>query len=186
MHLQAMGDRIVILSSVDAANDLLEKRSRIYSGRPHEEVAITAGWGFGVGVLNYSDTWRQNRRMYQQILRPDAIVKLRPAIQECIGVFVQNLVESPEKFMDHIAVLSGGLALKIMYGVTVKTGDEPLITIAKSAAETADKIFTPSFVAILRCCPFIMSVPRWVPVLGHTRQYLDTLKIWMTYASYRF
>ncbi|KAI3615977.1 cytochrome p450 [Moniliophthora roreri] len=173
MHLQAMGDHIVILSSADAANDLLEKRTRIYSGRPYEDVAITVGWGFNIGLQSYSDTWRRSRRMFQQILRPDAVVQLRPVIQECIGIFMQNLIESPEKFMDHIAVLSGGLALKTMYGITVKSEEDTLISIAKSAAESGDKIFAPHFIAILKCCPFIMSVPRWVPVLGHARRHIE-------------
>ncbi|KAI3615877.1 cytochrome p450 [Moniliophthora roreri] len=117
--------------------------------------------------------WRKNRRVYQQILRPDAVVELRPVIQQCISKFSRNLLSNPKDFMSHIDVLSGGLALKTMYGINVTAGDDPMISVAKIATHTADKIFEPFFIAILQYCPFIMSVPRWIPVLGPIRRYVE-------------
>ncbi|EEB97164.1 hypothetical protein MPER_03568, partial [Moniliophthora perniciosa FA553] len=119
-----------LLNSVKVANDLLDKRSRIYSGRPYEDIAEMSGWSFSLAGQTYSDNWRKNRRLYQQNFRPDAVVELHPAIQQSIGTFLRNLSSSPEKFMDHIDVLSSGLALKIMYGVNVSTRDDPLISVA--------------------------------------------------------
>uniref|UniRef100_A0A0W0F7R4 Cytochrome P450 n=1 Tax=Moniliophthora roreri TaxID=221103 RepID=A0A0W0F7R4_MONRR len=110
MHLQVMNDHILVLSSVKVVNDLLEKRSRTYSGRPFADIA---------------------------------------------------------------EMLSGGLALKTMYGINVTAGDDPMISVAKIATHTADKIFEPFFIAILQYCPFIMSVPRWIPVLGPIRRYVE-------------
>ncbi|ESK95891.1 cytochrome p450 [Moniliophthora roreri MCA 2997] len=75
--------------------------------------------------------------------------------------------------MNHIDVLASGLALKVMYGINVSTGDNPFISVAKSAVHTSDTIFEPYCIAVLRYCPFIMSIPRWVPVLGHVRRQVE-------------
>ncbi|ESK95897.1 cytochrome p450 [Moniliophthora roreri MCA 2997] len=105
MHLQMSGDHIVLLSSVKAANDLLDKRSRIYSGRGNEDVVKTTRWYFNMAFQNYGETWRKNRRIYQQHFRPDAVAtRLRPSIEKCIGVFLRNLFDTPERFMDHIDI----------------------------------------------------------------------------------
>ena len=37
MHLEALGDHLILLNSLEVANELLEKRSRIYSSRPYAE-----------------------------------------------------------------------------------------------------------------------------------------------------
>uniref|UniRef100_A0A0W0F7I6 Cytochrome p450 n=1 Tax=Moniliophthora roreri TaxID=221103 RepID=A0A0W0F7I6_MONRR len=128
------GDHIVLLSSVKAANDLLDKRSRIYSGRGNEDVVKTTRWYFNGSVVtsdlphlalnasiafqNYSETWRKNRRIYQQHFRPDAVAtRLRPSIEKCIGVFLRNLFDTPERFMDHIDesnVENDGLLAQVM------------------------------------------------------------------------
>ncbi|KAK7037782.1 hypothetical protein VNI00_010743 [Paramarasmius palmivorus] len=102
MHLQVLNDHVIVLSSAAAASDLLEKRSRIYSGRPYRVISAAAGWDFLLSLQDYSDTWRKNRKVYQQTFRPDAVTKLLPAIHDSIGSFLKNLFESPRQFISHI------------------------------------------------------------------------------------
>ncbi|KAK7037746.1 cytochrome p450 [Paramarasmius palmivorus] len=171
-----MDDHIVILNSVQAANDLFEKRSRIYSGRPNEEVCETAGWGFNIVIQDHSEKWRQNRRVFQQTFRPDAVIEFRPAIQERVSFFLRCLCESPKDFMRHIDVLSGSISLKLMYGIDVETIDDPLISAGKLAVHTFDTIFAARFVAIMKYVPrqAIMRAPRWFPVLGPARRFIES------------
>ncbi|EEB90552.1 hypothetical protein MPER_11224 [Moniliophthora perniciosa FA553] len=108
MHLQVMNDHMLVLSSVKrAVNDLLEKRSRTYSGRAFADIAEITGWSFSLASQNYSEMWRKNRRVYQQILSPHAVVELRPAIQQSISIFLKNLLSSPKDFMGHIDAVWG-------------------------------------------------------------------------------
>ncbi|KAK7037783.1 hypothetical protein VNI00_010744 [Paramarasmius palmivorus] len=39
MYLKFMKDDVIVLSSIDVARDLFDKRSRVYSGRPNENIA---------------------------------------------------------------------------------------------------------------------------------------------------
>ncbi|KAK7037753.1 hypothetical protein VNI00_010714 [Paramarasmius palmivorus] len=176
MHLQAVNDHIVVLSSVKVVNDLFEKRSRIYSGRPNEDIVAIAEWDFNLGLLNYSDAWRKGRSMYQQEFRPNAIVQLRPALQERVSTFMKKLCKSPEDFMDHIDLLSASLGLKIIYGINIENSRDPLITVAQEATQTIETIHTPSFIAVLKLCPNVMSIPRWVPILGSVRQSIENTR----------
>ncbi|EEB98306.1 hypothetical protein MPER_02212, partial [Moniliophthora perniciosa FA553] len=102
IHLEALGDHVIILSSLETVNDLLEKRSRIYSSTPHPEVAELSGWGFNITLQGYHDTWRKNRKTYPPHLRPDAVAELRPIMQGCIAIFLDNLLHTPDNFVGHI------------------------------------------------------------------------------------
>ncbi|KAK7037751.1 hypothetical protein VNI00_010712 [Paramarasmius palmivorus] len=79
----------------------------------------------------------------------------------------------PGEFMSHIDTLSEGLAMKIMYGIDVKSGDDPLITLAKSVSNIGDRLVSPQYIAVIKYCPFLMSVPRWVPLLGPVRRLVE-------------
>ncbi|KAK7037754.1 hypothetical protein VNI00_010715 [Paramarasmius palmivorus] len=169
MHLQMSGDHAIILSSAKAANDLLDKRSRIYSsrGKELEDVMKLTGWDFNIGFQNYGEAWRKNRRLYQQHFRPDAVAnRLRPSIEKCIAVFLNNLIDSPES-------LSGGLALTTMYGIKVADGNNPLLVLAKKTVHTLDDVFAPRFVSIVSRFPLVNSVPEWVPFFGPARRVID-------------
>jgi hypothetical protein len=55
-------------------------------------------------IQDYSDLWRDNRKLFQQVFRPDAVVCLRPAVQQHIEGFLKSILSSPENFMSHIDV----------------------------------------------------------------------------------
>ncbi|KAK1223739.1 hypothetical protein PQX77_013375, partial [Marasmius sp. AFHP31] len=56
IHLDAAGTSIVVLNSAKAINDLLEKRSRIYSSRPPAPmVCDLMGWDWHFGFKVYGD-----------------------------------------------------------------------------------------------------------------------------------
>ncbi|KAL0063234.1 hypothetical protein AAF712_009836 [Marasmius tenuissimus] len=123
VHLEALGDHLILLNNLEAANELLEKRSRIYSSRPYAEAGKITGWSFhpgkclffslalnshsslDPGLIPYSDEWRQSRRTHQQIFRRLAVEEmLRPSITLCANALVERLFEQPEKFQDHLYV----------------------------------------------------------------------------------
>ncbi|KAK7040939.1 cytochrome p450 [Paramarasmius palmivorus] len=167
MHLQMSGDHAVILSSAKASNDLLDKRSRIYSARGNEDVVKMTGWHFNMAFQDYGEAWRKNRRLYQQHFRPDAVAsRLRPSIEKCITVLLNNLIDSPES-------LSGGLALTTMYGIKVTDGNNPLLLLAKKTVHTLDDVFAPHFVSIVSRFPFVDTVPEWMPFFGPARRVID-------------
>ncbi|KAJ8091253.1 hypothetical protein PM082_024522 [Marasmius tenuissimus] len=183
VHLEALGDHLILLNNLEAANELLEKRSRIYSSRPYAEAGKIHS-SLDPGLIPYSDEWRQSRRTHQQIFRRLAVEEmLRPSITLCANALVERLFEQPEKFQDHLYVYSASPVLRIMYGIVVTSTDDPLLRIAVKAIHTLDEAMHPKFVTMLAWCPFIPNIPKWVPFFGpmrafieQTRGYIDALR----------
>ncbi|KAK7037756.1 cytochrome p450 [Paramarasmius palmivorus] len=166
VHLETFSDHIFILNDLNTTTDLLEKRSRIYSGRPDLDVAAS-GWGFNLTFHDYGDRWRKNRRVYQQHLRPDAVVELRPIIRRCLGVFLNNLLRNPSEFMGHIDLL----ALSSMYGLTIDSAHDPVLLLAKDTVHTLDTVFSTHYMFLMKNLPFMQYVPAWVPILGSVTKF---------------
>ncbi|KAK7037833.1 cytochrome p450 [Paramarasmius palmivorus] len=150
-----------------------ESHEQPHHSRPNEDLFAFAGWPFDVALQDYTEEWRQNRKVYQQTFRPDAIVQFIPAIQDCIDTFLRSLYQSPEDLMGHIDVFINNITLKTMYGIDAKGSDDPLVLVAKRAIHIFDILMSNSFLAVMKLCPFVMSVPRWVPIIGSARKTVE-------------
>ncbi|KIK65278.1 hypothetical protein GYMLUDRAFT_38711 [Collybiopsis luxurians FD-317 M1] len=174
VHLQALGNHFIILNTLQAANELLEQRSRIYSSRPYAEAGKITGWSFHPGLIPYSIEWRQSRRTHQQIFRRLAVEEmLRPSITLCANALIERLFEEPENFLDHLYVYSASPVLRIMYGIVVTSAQDPLLRLAAKAIHTLDEAMHPKFVTLLAWCPFIPNIPTWVPFFGPMRTFIE-------------
>uniref|UniRef100_A0A0W0F7G7 Cytochrome p450 n=1 Tax=Moniliophthora roreri TaxID=221103 RepID=A0A0W0F7G7_MONRR len=176
MHLQVFGDHLILVSDAKIANELLEKRSRTYSDRSYSEIGKLTGWDFIITMQSYSETWRKNRRTFQQNFRPAAVHRLRPAMLQCVGIFLKNLHRNPEDFMSHMDLLSGGLALTSMYGVKVDSGEDELLLLAKKTVHTLDVVFSPRYAFVATWFSFLRYVPSWVPVFGAFTRYNESVR----------
>ncbi|KAI9444580.1 cytochrome P450 [Lactarius indigo] len=75
MYLTALGQPILVLNSLKAASELLDRRANIYSGRPRLIMAqeIISG-GLMFALLNHvDDRWRRSRRASYQALTKAAV-----------------------------------------------------------------------------------------------------------------
>ncbi|KAH9170554.1 cytochrome P450 [Lactarius sanguifluus] len=75
MYLSALGQPILVLNSLKAASELLDRRANIYSGRPRLIMAqeIISG-GLMFALLNHvDDYWRRGRRAGHQVLTKAAV-----------------------------------------------------------------------------------------------------------------
>ncbi|KAF7299009.1 Cytochrome P450 [Mycena indigotica] len=67
VHLKAIGEHILVINSAKVADDLLEKRSNIYSDRPDIPMIQLMGWDFNIGFMKYGDKWRKYRRLMHHL-----------------------------------------------------------------------------------------------------------------------
>ncbi|KAJ6553610.1 cytochrome P450 [Mycena vulgaris] len=115
IHLNAAGTSIVVISSVEAAKDLLDKRSVIYSDRPRSTMLnelVGADFMFG-------DTWRTHRRLFHQLFRPQ---ELQAAHQ-----LIRRILDTPDDFAQHFLHVMGAIIMSIAYGLDVKPSDDPYL-----------------------------------------------------------
>jgi len=93
IHLSAFGRHTIILNSFEAAWDLLEKRSSIYSDRMElttiKDLWVNSLWttiiysitlnllrmgcSWNFGLLPYGDMWRKSRKMFHQEFNSGAV-----------------------------------------------------------------------------------------------------------------
>ncbi|KAF9078761.1 cytochrome P450 [Rhodocollybia butyracea] len=123
-------------------------------------------------MQQYSDTWRGNRRLFQQHFRQSASRRFHPAQYHKINQYLHSLIIVPEEFMQHTMSLSQGLIYSSLYGLDI--GSEDLL--AKKAIESVALIgraLLESFPAVERF-PWLRFMPSWFPGCGF-QQIADKL-----------
>ncbi len=95
---------MVILNSAEFAEELLEKRSSLYSDRPTLVMGgELVGWNKTLALTRYSDRFREYRRFIFRIIGTRSQVQQYHALaeREAHG-FVRRLSSEPEKLAPHI------------------------------------------------------------------------------------
>ncbi|KAF4621051.1 hypothetical protein D9613_001199 [Agrocybe pediades] len=162
LHLEALGNHIIILNSVEDADELLEKRAQNYSDRPVIPIIKLMGWDFTMIIMPHNDEWRLHRRITQQNFRHAEAPKYHPIMIQKAHEMLRNLLDKPEDFDDHNRLLSISFPLSAMYGYNAKSLNDPCVKIADDIATTAASLLLPggNFVDIF---PILGKIPVWVP-----------------------
>ncbi|KAF8483917.1 cytochrome P450 [Russula ochroleuca] len=156
---------VVVLCSVSAIKDLLEKRGEIYSDRASLPIAEMMDMDWPVFMARMSDTWREGRRLLDRSLRPGATILYRQMMQEKTREFLAQLFATPKDFRAHIEHLQGKLIMSLTYGYDLKDGDKIL-----EAPVQVTKIMSPLVLpgaALVNNVPFLRHIPSWVPYLSY-------------------
>ncbi|KAF9553641.1 cytochrome P450 [Agrocybe pediades] len=168
LHIEALGNHVVVLNKLEDADELLEKRASNYSDRPMIPIIKLFGWEFNIALLGYNDQWRLHRKICQQNFRQAAAHKYHPLQIEKVHEMLQSLLERPKEFDDHNKILSISIPLSSMYGYDVKSLDDPCIQAAEKSTNTGAILLLPgnSFVNII---PALGKIPAWVPFTTSVR-----------------
>ncbi|KAJ7888363.1 cytochrome P450 [Mycena olivaceomarginata] len=174
IHLNLAGTSVIVLSSLEATNALLEKRSSLYSDRDAlTMVTELMGWYFNIGT---GDEWRTHRRLFNQSFNVKASRKYEP--QELTGThaLLGRLLSTPEGFMDHFRQMAGEIIMSVTYGIDVLPSDDPYVTLAHKAVRTFSIASVPG-VYLVNTFPILKHIPRWFPGAGFKRQAEEWLKL---------
>ncbi|KAF9260579.1 cytochrome P450 [Marasmius fiardii PR-910] len=186
MRITVLGQPSVILSSLEAANDLLESRGNIYSDRPAAIMAgELVGWDRGLGYTRsaHDPHFREFRRLFHQFIGPRACASRElQDVQERENLrLLGKLLDSPEDFAEHIRNSTSSTILLLSYGYPSHNEDPlQLVKIAEDAmrgfaqASEPGKWWVDSFSTLKH-------IPSWFPgasfkrVAGAMRAELDRL-----------
>ncbi|EIW84359.1 cytochrome P450 [Coniophora puteana RWD-64-598 SS2] len=158
------GNQVVILNSERVADDLLERRSRIYSDRAEVSTVNMSGWDFDFVFDRYGNDWRLHRRLFQQSFREQKVPDYQPTQRAAAHRLLINMSNSPaEKLWGLLSLCTSSAILSIVYGYEVNTLDDPLFTISDKAIETGIPLLTPEKSMIINTFPFVKYLPTWFP-----------------------
>ncbi|KZP00871.1 cytochrome P450 [Calocera viscosa TUFC12733] len=165
-HLNAFGQHLIILNTRQAARDLLEKRNAVYSGRVHMTFAgELVGWEKSVAMLE-GPRHVQTRRMGQVMMSLAAVqAQYGEGMTAEAHRLLRNLLETPERWMDHYRSSAGAFIMLTTYGTVPGKERDALIEQAKHVVEHFSVAATPGN-WIVDFVPFLKYLPAWVPGCG--------------------
>ncbi|KAF5366012.1 hypothetical protein D9758_006591 [Tetrapyrgos nigripes] len=170
LHIDIFGDHTVVLNSAKAAEELLERRSGIYSSRPTMYMANESGLGWNFGTMPYTSWWRLHRRTFQQHFRSDAIAAYHPYIRQATSRLLRSLsgIQSTTmvtQYDDLQAIVrqhAASIILYTTYGITEKEDMDAFIELVNNAAESINATaIHGSF--LMDYFPLLRYVPAWFP-----------------------
>ncbi|TFK32637.1 cytochrome P450 monooxygenase [Crucibulum laeve] len=166
--VSVMGTRIVLLNSLDACIELLERRSSIYSNRPVLPFAgEMIGWSRQLILCQYSDRFRAMRKMLFGGMGTKAAAQSFVPIQELeTRYFLLRVTNSPTELLSNIRLMTGAILLKISHGYTIETQyPDPLINTINTAADEFHTATQPG-AWLIDTFPWLQYVPDWMPGSG--------------------
>ncbi|KAI9453322.1 CyP450 monooxygenase [Lactarius psammicola] len=159
IHLQVFGFHLISCNSKGVADDLLDKRSSIYSDRPRLPMIVELmGFGWSLGFTPYNEWWKHSRRLFHKHFQPSAVPQFRPKKLKAAHGFLQKLLE-----------VAGSTILDIAYGLDIRTSDDPYLKRAEECLAILDKAGNPgSF--LVDIIPALKYVPEWMPGASFKRK----------------
>ncbi|KAJ7510489.1 cytochrome P450 [Mycena galericulata] len=177
IHLSAAGSSIVVLSSMEAAEDLLGTRSAIYSDRPRLTMLNElVGGDFLFAFTKYGDTWRKHRRLFHQEFQPTAAQHFHPQELKEAHNLARRLLDAPDDFSLHCHHVIGAIVMSIAYGLDVQPSDDKYLKAADATLRALSEAAVPGRF-LVDLIPALKYVPQWFPGAGFKRQAAEWKKM---------
>ncbi|QRV91232.1 cytochrome P450 family protein [Ceratobasidium sp. AG-Ba] len=187
---QILNQSIVIINSYEAALELLEHRSILYSQRPRMVMANElVGWEPCLATMPYGTNHRRMRKIIHEGTSPKAMETLRPAQEREALKFVQRLLDTPGDLHQHIRQTAGATLIKLVYGYEIETRHDYFLDLAEKAVDMFSVVTTPGsfmvdtfpWLKILPWAPFKTKAKEWQKLVtrlleepaGYTRQCME-------------
>ncbi|KAJ4485415.1 cytochrome P450 [Lentinula aciculospora] len=170
LHLEVAGADYIVLNSYEAITDLLDKRSGIYSSRPHVTMLQDLiGWDRDLLLLPYGEDLKAHRKLFQQEFHPNNSDLHRPHERKALVIFLNNLLEAPEEWLAHIKHMTGTIILAVAYGIDVQPKNDPNIAAAEKMIAVLNTAGIPG-AFLVDVFPILKYVPHWFPGASFQRK----------------
>ncbi|CDO69938.1 hypothetical protein BN946_scf184836.g12 [Trametes cinnabarina] len=161
---------VLVLNSLRAAQDLLEKRSSKYSSRPRLVLlSELMGWDNVITHMPYGERFRKHRRWMQEGLQSkNALFGYRSVQRRETYTLLAGLLESPADFASHIHRWAVGTIMEITYGHRIHSLEDEYVRIARTATVETVLAGSPGSM-LVDFFPLLKGIPTWMPGAGFKR-----------------
>ncbi|EGO01644.1 hypothetical protein SERLA73DRAFT_177063 [Serpula lacrymans var. lacrymans S7.3] len=158
---------MIIVNSASVALEMLDKKSRLYSNRPHLTLAgDIVGWNMSLVLLQYGARFREYRKnLNRTIGTRSSMNKYEALVENRAHHFLRNVLNDPAALWAHLRMTSGSIILRIAYGHEALDVADPYL----KAADTAVHYFSITTYAgafVVDLIPFLQYLPDWFPGAG--------------------
>ena len=122
VYMGVFGNPVVVVNAKQAAYDLLDRRSSIYSSRPERPMvtelyvqfpfslrifvcakySCRMGFGWMFSSMQYGIKWRAHRRLFHRHFNPTASANYRPLQVKETGSLLKSLLTNPQDYVQHV------------------------------------------------------------------------------------
>ncbi|KAF7358290.1 hypothetical protein MVEN_00878300 [Mycena venus] len=170
LHLNAAGKSIVVLSSLEAVEDLLVKRAATYSSRPRlPMVNELMSWESGLAFMKYGDQWRTHRRLFYETFNPVSVQGFRGEIRDGSYDLLRRVLREPDYILGHLRHMAAKIVMSVAYGIEISPKNDPYIALADKAVEGLMTALVPGRF-LVDALPVLKYVPSWFPGAGFKRR----------------
>lgn len=169
--ITVFGQTSIVFHSVKDAQEVMSKRSVKHSSRPSAVFASElSGWGKIFVSLPNNSLWRAYRKNVHAVIGSPTIGAQFWALQDVeVRRFLLRVLETPQKFIQHIRTEAGAIILKITYGYTIESDKpDPLVEYVEQALVQFSKA-SDRGVWLVDVLPILKHLPAWIPGAGFQR-----------------
>ncbi|KAJ7478042.1 cytochrome P450 [Mycena galericulata] len=177
LSLTVLGQTMVIVNSLEVAQDLLDVRGANFSDRPVIPMGgELVGFNNALSLSQYGDRVRDERKLFRQLFGTAVAVKqFVPLLSSEILKLVQNLALNSDEVSCEIGRMMGAISVRIAYGYEVENGPQkdPYLNMFETVADNF-AISTAPATFMVNLVPALRYWPEWLPGGG----FKTTAKSW--------
>jgi cytochrome P450 len=153
---------LIVLSSPEVVKELLDRRSNIYSSRPDLYISqdLISG-GYRMVLMKYDEKWRRIRKMMHSLLNVQAARTYVPYQMLENAQMLNDLLDTPDDFVNHMRRYSNSLTVSLVYGRRVPSSKDPDMLRLFATFEKFALATQRGSSALLDAYPVL----QWIPVL---------------------
>ncbi|KAJ6517253.1 cytochrome P450 [Mycena vitilis] len=165
VSLTTFGTTLIIVNSVQIAEDLLDARGGNFADRPVIQMGgEMVGFRNVLALSQYGDRVRKERKLFHQLFgNSKAIEQFLPLLRSEIQKLLQNLLQKPRAALNQALYrASGAIVLRVAYGYDLAEGNDPFLELFDRRAVVAAQATQPT-ASLVDLLPFLRYWPAWLP-----------------------
>ncbi|KAI6083515.1 putative cytochrome P450 oxidoreductase [Hypoxylon rubiginosum] len=159
LHFSVLGRSIVVLNSIEAARDLMDKKGANFADRPRFVLFEVMGWGITLTFLRWSPRFKVHRKMLQQSFTQSACKAYRPIQLEEARRAAKAIIDQPQNWEILLRQFSTAVVLRIGFGIKVQERDDPYVKMAIDVEEATGESGVPG-ATLVDFFPLFRHVPN--------------------------
>ncbi|CAE6535195.1 unnamed protein product [Rhizoctonia solani] len=192
-HKQVLGDIIstvtpiktsIFLNTMELATELLDKHASVTSDRPRDVMTTELlGWGTSAAFRNHDELHKKMRRVLASALHPTAARSYASQYLDTALGLAYEVARNPSWFMKSTDAAIGTFTVRLAFGYSPKTQQDPILDLAHDATRYATTSLGQHW--LVNDFPLLKYIPSWFPGAefrriakrGHAARtrYADTL-----------
>ncbi|KAF8182492.1 cytochrome P450 [Mycena galopus ATCC 62051] len=162
MHLQVLGKSMIVLNTLQAAVDLLDKRGSIYSDRPPLPLYELLGWTYMLSFMRYGETFTRHRQVHQSFFSRQRCAEFEPMQTQEARQLVRNLFASPTENSHIHRRFTTSVLVQVVAGHKINSNDDPYLELSKMVYQVFSVTGPPGGTPI-DFFPPLRYFPSWFP-----------------------